>query len=155
MKLKGNTVSTPGASTSILMKNMCSAPNKYEWSFKIEKLSKANGWNVVIGIWKVDSGAANLNHMFLRPRNKIVPSGYAFIANLGKLANPDKPTEAGEEYGVKCKKGDVVTMRLDLDRGELCYSVDGTDYGPAFKVERTKYRAALTVALATTAVTLL
>ena len=41
----------------------------------------------------------------------------------------------------RCVEGDVVEMILDLDALELKYAVNDVEYGVAFKVENTSYRA--------------
>lgn len=46
------------------------------------------------------------------------------------------------KYGTKCKKGDIVTMRLDMDSHHLSFDVNDTEYGVAFQVDaHESYRA--------------
>ena len=46
-----------------------------------------------------------------------------------------------KNYCPKCKEGDIIDMYLDLNNFELKYSINDKDYGKAFDVENTSYRA--------------
>ena len=50
-----------------------------------------------------------------------------------------------DNYGADCNTNGVIMMTLDLNKLSLSYSINGCDYGKAFDVENTQYRAAITV----------
>ena len=63
-------------------------------------------------------------------------TGYGYITSTA-----DKESEGNMyEYGKICTKGDIITMTIDLDKYELKYKVNETDFGVAFNIEPIKYR---------------
>ena len=116
---------------------------RYSWRFRLIQVEPLRYWTMTIGIWKCrkdKSVVAAMNHIFTIGKQ----AGYGFAANCGCLVNPE--TGHGEEertYGCWCGDGDVVEMHVDLERLELSYVINGTDYGTAFNIEKTAYRAAV------------
>ena len=48
-----------------------------------------------------------------------------------------------ENYGIECKKHDIVSMYFDADNCVLRFSVNDEDQGIAYYVENKRYRAAV------------
>ena len=67
-------------------------------------------------------------------------TGYGYITSTA-----DKEVECFmEEYGIKCEKGNIVTMTVDLEKYELKYTVNETDLGVAFtNIEQITYRVGI------------
>ena len=113
----------------------------FHWKFKIKKITSSY---MDIGIWKINSGEQKLaiNTFFTRDKN----SGYAFCVGFGTLVNPDDPNlNPGDlqKYGKICQNGDIVEMILNLDDLTLKYIINDTDYGVAYNIEKTSYKAAI------------
>jgi len=53
------------------------------------------------------------------------------------------PYDSPVSYGQSCFGVKEVDMILDFDALELKFAINGTDYGKAFDIERTTYRAAV------------
>jgi len=115
---------------------------QYKWRFQWTKLKYALYWSSTIGIWKCSQG-------FSPQTNGIFTLGehvaYGFAANAGTLVDPSSGSggDGGTRYGAPCSDNDIVEMCIDLDRLELGYTINGKDYGPAFEIEKTAYRAAV------------
>ena len=118
---------------SIAMKKIVEY-GEHEWSFEVNYMS--HGWQI-LGVWKCEQ--FNL-------KQGVDEVGYGFIMNNGMKTNPVSRGHYGGLYGVEVNNGDIVTMKLDLEKYELSYEVNGKYYGIAFgDIEPTKYRAALTM----------
>ena len=61
---------------------------------------------------------------------------------LNKYNEADKWTDF-DSYGCKVKSGDIICIFLDFISLSLSYSVNGKDYGIAFKIKKSKYRLAI------------
>ena len=72
-------------------------------------------------------------------------TGYGFTLN-GSLTNPEDPNNWGENYGIKCNKGDIIEMNLDMNERTLTYKINDDDYGVAFHIDGyCKYCAAISL----------
>jgi E3 ubiquitin-protein ligase NRDP1 len=58
------------------------------------------------------------------------PFGFAFYG-LGQLRNGSNA--AGSYYGKRFKKTGVLGIFLNMDKGELSFSLNGEDFGIAYK----------------------
>ncbi len=110
----------------------------HTWKFKAVKITCS--WTL-IGIWKTNSGTPPINSYFTNVNN----NGYAYVINSQHKTNPSKQGYCGPKYGVICKDGDVIEMTLDFNTLCLSYRVNGSDYGKAFDVDNTTYKAAITL----------
>eukprot|EP01084_Bolivina_argentea_P070705 128570_1 len=130
---------------SAYLKTICEPPYKYFWRFQIIKDDGINRyWNMNIGIWKINVGKPHTNSYFTATDH----NGYAFIASDGILtdATAESRRSSGyKHYGFKCKTDDVIDMDLDLNTCILSYKINDKDFGVAYIVEKTKYRAAVTI----------
>jgi len=114
---------------------------RYSWRFRLIEVATKQYWTSTIGIWKCRKGAAP-------PINRIFTLGehvaYGFAANIGALVDPATGHEDEERpYGLWCRGGDIVEMHIDLTRCQLSFKINGVDYGKAFDIEKTAYRAAV------------
>eukprot|EP01084_Bolivina_argentea_P260270 439479_1 len=110
----------------------------YHWKFKIIMLS--NVWNL-IGIWKITNNSPPKDTYF----TKGFYTGYAINITRGRLVVLTSGGKSSGDYCCQCKSADVVEMFLDCTKDvELKYTINGKDYGVAFKIDtRHKYRAAV------------
>jgi len=115
---------------------------QYKWRFQWMKLNYALHWSCTIGIWKCGQGfSPRIDGVFTLGQHV----AYGFAANAGTLVDPSTGSggDGGRRYGAPCSDNDIVEMCIDLDRLELGYTINGKDYGPAFEIEKTAYRAAV------------
>eukprot|EP01084_Bolivina_argentea_P015851 29700_1 len=106
--------------------------------WKIRANTVSSCWNL-FGIWKTNSGQPVLHNWFTTVTN----NGYAYIMGNARLTKPSSPGGFGPKYGVKCKAENVITMRVNFNTLSLSYQVNQKDYGKAFDIDRTTYRAAV------------
>eukprot|EP01084_Bolivina_argentea_P166138 288520_1 len=150
MKLSGNTLNQirTGMGTAFLTNKI--SEGQHRWKFQ---LGHSVDWTL-IGIFKT--------------RNKIVldtyfsrggfDKGYTYISCDGRLGSETSGDWAGNprHYGkFKPKEGDIIEMIVDFDSLELSYIVNGIDFGVAFKIEKTEYRAAIAMYYLADSITLL
>ena len=115
----------------------------HEWEFKIIEL-KDDYWYTTIGIWKMTYDI-NPEH----PVNNCSQSNkvYGWIINDKCLTMAPEAIAIGShrsrEYGERVYgTGDIITMKLDLNKKELSFSVNGKDLGVAFAgIDDTEYKA--------------
>eukprot|EP01083_Nonionella_stella_P280903 955819_1 len=112
----------------------------YRWTFRLRKVGSPP--SLYIGVWKTKHGR--------HPYSSVNTKGkcYSYAPLFASLNAGDKGFHdtAQDTYGDKrCKEGDIIEMVLDLKKFQLRYIVNGKDYGVAFKVERTTYRAAVSM----------
>ena len=69
---------------------------------------------------------------------------YGFAMD-GRLNNPETGVGWGGAYGVECKIGDIIEMRIDFKAETLSYKINEKDYGVAFEIQNEEYRAAITL----------
>eukprot|EP01084_Bolivina_argentea_P285394 489396_1 len=106
------------------------------WKILVNKVS--DSWND-IGIWKTKLGEPILNNYFVSNKH----SGYSYFLSHGKKSIPESPGKCGPKYGVACRSCDIITMTLNFDTLTLSFKVNAIDYGKAFDIEKTTYRAAI------------
>ena len=117
------------------------------WKFEIEQICD-RGWCICIGIWKWNHQNITdimVNQSYLNG----FECGYGLVLPNGELVDPDGGTSyLSKEYidtnkiG-RFKKGDIIEMYLNMNKLELGYVINGINYGIAYKVENTKYKAAI------------
>ena len=109
------------------------------WKFRIKKRSEnSRNWAFVIGIWSTKTTKEPpRNTYFTKDR-----SSYAFVADSAKMVN-ESGGGFGNDYGVKCKEGDIIDMYLDFNNLTLRYCINDKDYGVACNVDNASYRAAV------------
>ena len=111
----------------------------HHWKFELIKFN-IDQWNL-FGIWKTNSGVPLLNTCFTNKRN----NGYSFVATHGKLLNLNDFYMCGKEYGKKCKKGDIIDMYLNMNKLQLSFAINDKNYGKAYDIDNTQYRAAISM----------
>ena len=119
------------------------------WTFQCDYLCDTED---VIGIRKINADSNTPfrldGHFYIDGEDdeeKVV--GYGFIL-LGSLTNPTDVNEYGADYGEPCYdnwNGGILEMKLDFNNLTLSYKMGGVDYGKAFDIEQTKYKAAVTL----------
>ena len=110
-----------------------------------------------IGIWKVNYGdpIVEIGHCFfdgitdIKDKAHTISVGYG-LDSRGNLSNPMNAEVAGREFATEWKKNDIIEMKLDFNKLELSFKINEKDYGKAFDIEDTKYRAAITFAAQST-----
>eukprot|EP01084_Bolivina_argentea_P216260 367449_1 len=107
---------------------------KHEWKIKIHKTKWSN---ITFGI------SSNTKHLNTYYHNK--DGTYALYAGNGNLFTNVEKNVSYANGAAKCVEGDTITVHLDLDKGQMSYSKNGTTYGTAFKHinKNTKYRIAV------------
>ena len=111
------------------------------WKFKLKRVAKKGSWKMV-GIWKINVGYPILHSPFTSRKY----NGYGYVFGVARKTNIDKRTyDWGPSYGVTCKSGDIVEMIVDFKELSLSYRVNGNHQGVAFKIDKTKYRAAVSM----------
>ena len=107
------------------------------WRFKWTKQSSP--CYAAFGVWKTSHSLHSGNHMLAAHKDKC----YAFKTGQQHASMKiGLHFHASDEYGRKCREGDIVGMRLDLNEGVLAYTVNGHDYGVAANIDKGKsYRA--------------
>eukprot|EP00483_Globobulimina_turgida_P004507 UN04516 len=92
-----------------------SSKNKYKWKLTCKQRSH---WNMFIGIQSnrnVDADCYGIDYGYSGGRGRKY--------HLGKF----------EKYGILWGAGDVIEMRVDFEKQEMGYSVNGIDQGIAFR----------------------
>eukprot|EP01084_Bolivina_argentea_P166130 288505_1 len=118
----------------------------HKWSFKIKQLktlSNSSDWTTCFGIYKsYSSKHLPINNHFIWDEKN---TGYAFCAHSGQLKVFDETNDycVSLDYGVECKPDDIIEMIVDMNKLELKYQINGVNYGKAFDIQRTTYRAAV------------
>ena len=96
----------------------------------------------LIGIWKTKSkDQPPLTDYF----TNIHYNGYAYDVKGAKLTTPSAPGTGGPKYAVKCKQNDVIEMYVDFNTRMLTFAVNGKYYPNGQLIERTRYKAAITM----------
>ena len=77
----------------------------------------------------------------------VANTSYAFYTNSSGKINKHEINDSTftDKYGETPKEGDIVTMRIDFDALSLSYSINDKDYGKAFTIKKSKYRAAVSL----------
>ena len=101
------------------------------WKFKIVKYDNIN--HIDIGIWKINSSQpSEILDTYFTTKHE---NGYAYVTTKGTLAMSD---DYGDDYGKKCVNGDIIQMYLDLK-----FIVNNIDFGKAYDIQKTDYKAAV------------
>eukprot|EP01084_Bolivina_argentea_P120790 214139_1 len=127
-----------GGDKTAFLKHMVS-DGIYKWSFKIENMLQPGKWNdFIIGIYSTD-----LNFDKVREQSFCYESGIAFVASKGQIFTAPCNYDAKRDYGVKCKNNDVIDMELNMNKLQLKFIINGTDYEKAYDLKSGKYKAAV------------
>ena len=109
----------------------------YYWKFKL--ISMQCVWNI-IGVWKVEENK-------IPPRNTYFTNGkdvaYGLCLTNGKLVKVATGGSTNKLYADPIKANDIIEMYLDFDNMELRFTINNKDYGKAFDIAKSKYRAAI------------
>ena len=128
----------------------------HQWRFKIDKCDEDDIWTSTIGIWKTRFGDPPKDTGFTFSNDN---SSYGFAYNIAALIDPESGESHEEEwnrYGKEVTSGDIVEMHCDMNKLELSFSVNGVDYGVAYKdIEKTEYKVAVNLYRSGDTVTLL
>lgn len=65
-------------------------------------------------------------------KNEYRLCGYGYAYDIGKKTIIQTGGAEKDEYGLKVKSGDIVTMHCDMIKLELSFSVNGMDQGIAY-----------------------
>eukprot|EP01084_Bolivina_argentea_P141720 249012_1 len=105
---------------------------QHHFKFQILNIDGSLWFN--IGIW-LDNGKQPARNYWLQNNY------YAFILNEAETLKPSIGSRRMEKYAVKCKKNDIVEMFVDLDASIMKFTINGKDYGIAYKnIPEGKYR---------------
>ena len=110
----------------------------HQWEFKI---LHDDGWTIDIGIWKVDRYPENVDVSLYSDATKY--KSYAYTVSHRCRTHPDGNDKTS--YGKKCVTGDIICMIVDLEALELRYMVNNEDFGVCNKIEKTSYKAAISL----------
>ena len=103
----------------------------HEYKFKIISYNKTGHhyWDIGIGIVS-SKGDEDESESFRS-------TSYNYTTSKGEVTGP-----AGDnDYGVKCKPDDIVTMIVDLNNYQIRYTVNDQDLGVAFdNIQQTIYK---------------
>eukprot|EP01084_Bolivina_argentea_P208738 355760_1 len=119
---------------------------KHKWTFQILNYKgKSHGYNYFFGIHKISScrDLKELSKTYFTQDTKNVYGWLASCRMLLDLSYDDDEGSCSERYGQEIKDNDIVEMCIDLYNMQLKYIINGKDYGKAFDIEKTKYRAAV------------
>ena len=110
--------------------------------FKILSKVMSGRCNFVIGIRKLNAGPLPINTYFSTGSK----TTYAFRGASGYLDNHDSGGNGdGGKYGQILKQKDVIEMIVNFNDLTLKYIINNKDYGVAFKIEETEYKAAVNI----------
>ena len=73
-----------------------------------------------------------------------IPLGYA-VGFTGLITKPNAFSNRSKKFDFEMKNGDMMAMILNMNKLTLSIEVNDKDYGKAFDVEDTEYRAVVTV----------
>ena len=119
----------------------------FKWKFKIDQCKGG----FILGIWKIKNNTTTpplkvwftKNETPFSQRHKPESAAvYGFHSKTSCLTRNDG-WALGPEYGIYPANDSIIEMILDLNKLTLSYIIDGKDYGKAFDVEKSKYRAAV------------
>eukprot|EP01084_Bolivina_argentea_P208737 355759_1 len=117
---------------------------QYKWTFQVLNYKgTSHGYNYFFGIHKISS-SKDLKQLSKTYFTKDTKNVYGWLASCRMLL--DLKCNVGscnDDYGQEIKDNDIVEMCIDLYNMHLKYIVNGKDYGKAFDIEKTKYRAAV------------
>ena len=124
--------------TTAFLCNVVKDDGVHKWKFKIKRMNYL-AYTIIIGVWKIKYPTNTEQDIDLAPGKY-----YGYHVNRGMLTKGDGRRR--NNYGVKCKQDDVITMTLDLDKLELRYSGNKRDLGVAFEnIEKTAYKVAILI----------
>ena len=123
---------------SVVLKHIVSK-GIFRWRFKIENIVNWCTSGFVIGIINSDQDLVKVaNGIFTRTSGSRI-CGKGFDVGLAQI------TDSCDDYGIKCKNGDIIEMELNMNElyNYVKYIINDKDYGEAFEVEPGNYRAAI------------
>ena len=128
-----------GDTTSLLNEEITNGIHQYKF-----KIISWGGSQDTTSFWDVGIGIISLD--WCNPdklKNKCYqeyPEGYGYHTSKARAENNSLITR----YGTYCKRGDIVTMTVDLENHQIAYKVNDKDLGVAYnQIESKTYRIAL------------
>ena len=111
------------------------------WQFKF---NAENSGSQMIGIWKIKSGKRILNGPeFDNTNDGRNCTGYGITMN-GLITNPENPRRFSQVTYDVIEDGDIIEMRLDLNKSLLTFKCNDTTHSHFKHIENTAYRAVVT-----------
>ena len=111
------------------------------WKFKF---NAENSGSQMIGIWKIKSGKIVLDGPECDNTNDGENcTGYGITMN-GLITNPENPSRFSHVTYDKIGDGDIIEMRLDLNKSLLTFKCNDTTHSHFKHIENTAYRAVVT-----------
>jgi len=134
--------------TVLLTKTVdANSKSKHVWKFEMIYMPYSSGaWNPFIGIWKMYQYGKTLRGS---PKNTYITSsvgqGYAYISYNNQGNKNNVSSSSLIPYGKSMVTGDKITMILDMKKLTLSFKHNNKSYGKAFDVERTTYKAGISM----------
>ena len=97
-----------------------------------------HGFGDMIGIISNNASLQLNNNYFHTVEKDATAYGFALT---GTLAHG----QTRKQYGDRCKKNDIVQMRVDFNDLTLSYKINENDYGKAFYIKQGQYTAAISM----------
>ena len=111
----------------------------HRWKFKIN-IGNTLNTTMTIGVCKIHEPLDTTDLLFA---SQYYGKAYAWKVESGLLTKGDDD-EQRQYTNRKIQDGDIVEMKLDLNKWKLEFNCNSVDYGVAFKdIQQTSYRAAL------------
>ena len=153
---KGDQVTFRGGGNSAFLTEIIES-GIHRWRFKSD-IRFCHWWCATIGIWECTNNAEPpRNEIFLLNGNRgygLDLQGGTLMETMSEQSGTHRPSQrpyAEIGWGVNC-----IEMVLDLDKGELKYTINGADCGKAFDVKKgCSYRAAVNLSVIGDSVSLL
>ena len=126
------------------LKNVVSA-NVHVWKFRFNRCTDDSHTHSVsnIGAWKTTSGDTNVSRYISDTNKNGICSGYV-ISMEGEKTNIENVYLWSKERFSKVKNGDIIEMKLDLERLILKFKINDEIVAEFDNIEKTSYRAAVT-----------
>jgi len=97
----------------------------HEWELVLEQYDTANSYNVIIGVVPTHLNIPSFTN-FIGAQST---SGWGFCTGNGYKSSANTSQTS---YGTACKTGDVIRVRLDLDKRTIEFFQNGRNLGVAF-----------------------
>eukprot|EP01084_Bolivina_argentea_P305762 528238_1 len=143
------------ASCSTFLKKIVEPGQIFRWKFKIKKMRVVEEEeSIIIGIVDVDNTLfkkySEEEPWFLKISKFTLWGGYGFVLDCADITDPEtghsyEDAELRQKfiYGIKCKTDDILIMELNMKKLFLKYTINDIDYGIAYTVRKSRYKAAV------------
>ena len=109
----------------------------HKWRFKINKMTTG----MIIGVWKAHIDKDVNLYLLYEKSGKYY--GWDMF-NISRNRTPEEGAGGSINWGVRCFTGDIVEMKLDLNKLQLSYFTNGKPQGIAFEnMEQCSYTVAM------------